>query len=101
MKKEVKIILYCTLGIILILVLCLVIWWRKHNAWEPDVNPNIEPGIVWQEIGVETGESNTQEEETLPWNSEQEILNDLESLFKNTNGYENVEWDFWFINTEN
>lgn len=93
MKKEVKIILYCVLGVILILVLCLMLWWRKHNAWEPDVLP--------EELYEETEVDNTKTQQIQPsQNSEQDILNDLESLFHNNNGYENVEWEYGFINTE-
>lgn len=98
MKKQVKIILYCVLGIILILVLCLMIWGRKHNAWEPDITPSIEPEIVWQEISEEDMEEDVQQ---TPQHSEQDILNDLESLFHNNNGYEDVEWEFWFIGSDN
>jgi hypothetical protein len=28
-------------------------------------------------------------------------LDDLESLFHSNDGYENVEWEYGFINTEN
>lgn len=98
MKKELKIALYCILGVILILVLCLMIWWRKHNAWEPDIAPSVEPWIVWQEIS----DDNIEEEVEQPsQHSEQDILNDLESLFRNDNGYEDVEWEFWFIGSDN
>lgn len=97
MKKEVKIILYCALGVILILVLCLMLWWRKNNAWEPDITPNVEPGIVWQEISDNNAEKTN---EQPIQHSEQDILNDLESLFHNDNWYEDVEWEFWFINSD-
>lgn len=94
MKKEVKIILYCIIGVILILVLCLMLWWRKHNAWEPDVLP--------EELYEETEVENTKTQQIQSsQSSEQDILNDLESLFHNNNGYENVEWEYGFINTEN
>ena len=93
MKKEVHIILYCLLGILLILVLCLMLWWRKNNAWEPDTFP--------EELYEETEVENTNAQQIQPSkNSEQDILNDLESLFHNNNGYENVEWEYGFINTE-
>jgi hypothetical protein len=92
MKKEVKIILYCVLGIVLILVLCLMIWWRKHNAWEPDVLP--------EELYNETEVENTKTENQPSQNSEQDILDDLESLFHSNDGYENVEWEYGFINAE-
>ena len=98
MKKEVKIILYCVLGVILIVVLCLMIWWRKHDAWEPDVIPTVTPELIWQEIN---GNNDTSDEVINNSNSEQDILNDLEALFNNNNWYENVEWDFWFISSDN
>lgn len=93
MKKEVKIILYWALGIILILVLCLMLWWRKHKAWEPDILPQ----DLYEEIEVEDTNAETQ----LPKNSEQDILDDLESLFHSNDWYENIGWEYGFINTEN
>ena len=93
MKKEVKIILYCLLGVILILVLCLMIWWRKHSAWEPDILPE----DLYDDAEVEDTTTNIQPSQ----NSEQDILDDLESLFHSNDGYENVEWEYGFINTEN
>ena len=91
MKKEVKIILYCLLGIILILVCCLMIWWHKHSAWEPDLLPE---NLYEETEVVET--TNVQPTQ----NPEQDILNDLESLFHSNDGYENVEWEYGFINSE-
>ena len=93
MKKEVKIILYCVLGAILILVLCLMIWWHKHNAWEPDILPE----DLYEDTEIEATTTNTQ----LTENSEQDILNDLESLFHGNDWYENVQWEYGFINTDN
>jgi len=93
MKKEVKIILYCVLGAILILVLYLMIWWRKHNAWEPDILPE----DLYEDTEIEVTPTNTQ----LTENSEQDILNDLESLFHGNDWYENVQWEYGFINTDN
>lgn len=93
MKKEVKIVLYCVLGAILILVLCLMIWWRKHNAWEPDILPE----DLYEDTEIEATTTNTQ----LTENSEQDILNDLESLFHGNDWYENVQWEYGFINTDN
>ena len=92
MKKEVKIILYCVLGVILILVLCLMIWWRKHNAWEPDVLPE----ELYDDAEIEDTTTKIQPSQ----NSEQDILDDLESLFHSNDGYENVGWEYGFINSE-
>ena len=93
MKKEVKLILYCVLGVILILVLCLMIWWRKHKAGEPDVLPE----ELYDDAEIEDTTTKIQPSR----NSEQDILDDLESLFHSNDGYENVEWEYGFINTEN
>ena len=93
MKKEVKIILYCVLGVILIIVLCLMVWWHKYSAWEPDVTP--------EDLYEDTKIEDTNTEVQPPKTNEQDILNDLESLFHNNNGYENVEWEYGFINSEN
>jgi hypothetical protein len=32
---------------------------------------------------------------------EEDVMKDLEWFFWNNNGYENVEWEFWFTNPEN
>ena len=99
MKKETKIILYCVLGIILITVIWLMLWWPKQDAWEPDVIPNITPESVWQEIW-NTEDQNNDIQPQNSNDSEKEILNDLENLFRSNNGYENVEWEFWFTSSE-
>lgn len=92
MKKEVKIILYCLLAVVIILVFCLMIWWHKQNAWEPDISPE----DTYEEVEAE--ENITKPQPTQ--NSEQDILNDLESLFHSNDGYENVGWEYGFINVE-
>ena len=86
MKKKMEIILFCLLAACLIAILCLTIWWSKNNAWEPDDLQNAST--------EEIKENNKQD-------SEQDILNDLESLFHNDNGYENIWWEFGFISSEN
>lgn len=99
MNKKLKISLYCILGIILVLVLCLMIWWSKHNAWEPDISQEDTWEVIVQATwDISNDNENTQDKVQNP---EQDILNDLESFFNNSNGYENVQWDFWFINAEN
>lgn len=93
MKKEVKIILYCVLAVILIVVCCLVWWKSKQQAWEP------ENFTTEQEI---TEVANTHTDTTQPsQNFEQDVMNDLESFFNDNNGYENIQWEFWFISSEN
>ena len=99
MNKKAKIIFYCILGIVLIFVLCLMIWWSKHSAWEPDTSPENN-----QETSLRTTWNVTSDYQSIQddiQSSEQYILDDLESFFNNSNGYENVQGDFWFIETEN
>lgn len=92
MKKEVKIILYCVLAIVLIIVVFVLLWLTKDNAGEPDIN--IETELV--------EDTTIQNQELQPTQDfEQDVMNDLESLFNNSNGYENIEWEFWFIDSEN
>lgn len=93
MKKEVKIILYCLLAVVIILVFCLMIWWHKHNAWEPDILPE----DLYEDTEIEDTYTNIQSTQ----NPEQDILNDLESLFHGNDWYENVQWEYGFINTDN
>jgi len=94
MKKELKIILYCVLAIILIVVCCLVLWQSKNEAWEPDEATALE----------EVAESDNREAPNIQQPTqdfEQDVMNDLESFFNDNNGYENIQWEFWFINSDN
>ena len=34
------------------------------------------------------------------WDFEEDVMKDLEWFFGNNNGYENVEWEYWFTSTE-
>jgi flagellar basal body-associated protein FliL len=90
MKKEVKIILYCVLAVILIAVLCIIVWLQsKNEAWEPDddiIETNLEEVAEVDIVQPETSD-----------NFEQDVMNDLESFFNNNNGYENIQWEFWFV----
>lgn len=97
MKKEVKIILYCVVAIAAITVIFLMLWFPKNRIWEPDILPEIP---TWDEI-FEINAQNSDSQPTKELDHEQEILNDLESLFRSNNGYENIEWDFGFIAPEN
>ena len=94
MKKEVKIILYCALAVILIVVFCLILWQSKNEAWEPDEATASEELTVTDNTEAPNVQQPTQD-------FEQDVMNDLESFFNDNNGYENIQWDFWFINSEN
>ena len=95
MKKEVKIILYCVVAIAAITVIFLMLWFPKNRIWEPDVLPDMPWDVdFWFDNSVQQPQP---EPET---NHEQAILNDLENLFHSNDGYENVEWEYGFINAD-
>ena len=54
---------------------------------EENINENVEPES--EEIVPET---NTFEED---------VMKDLEWFFNDNNGYEDVQWEYWFTNPEN
>ena len=70
-----------------------------------DTNPIIEtPDSEDTEVSME-------EEVSDSWNNtftyentdsfEEDVMKDLEWFFGNNNGYEDVEWEYWFTNTAN
>ena len=94
MKKRIKIVLYCILWIILIITISLMSWWRKFNAWEPDAT--LEE-LIWEDWSeIENNSPKIQPSQSF----EEDVMNDLEDLFNNSNGYENIEWEFWFTNID-
>jgi len=93
MNKKIKIVLYCILGIILIIAIFLMLWKSTNDAGEPDTTPET---IIWEDL-VEI--QNDYPEDTQRTQSfEEDVMNDLENLFNNSNGYENIGWEFWFTN---
>ena len=94
MKKGIKMALYCILAIILIIVIYLMLGISKDNAGEPDTTPEI---FTWTEE-IEIQNKFPQDQPTQ--NFEQDVMDDLESLFNNTNGYENIQWEFWFTSID-
>jgi len=93
MKKRVKFTLYCIIAIAIILVVRLMLWNIKTNINSVD-NPNTE-NMTWKNI--EENENTFNLEETT---FEEDVMKDLEWFFNNNNWYEDVEWEYWFINTE-
>ena len=94
MKKRIKIVLYCILWIILIITISLMLWWRKFNAWEPDTTLEELNWGDWSE--TENNSPKIQPSQSF----EEDVMNDLEDLFNNSNGYENIEWEFWFTSID-
>ena len=69
-------------------------FWNNKPAPEAPIDiqaPTIE----------ENTDENTNELEIETNTFEEDVMKDLEWFFGNTNGYENVEWEYWFTNPEN
>lgn len=78
-------------GIILLLAIIVVyflmFWWKKM------INNNV---IIEPQTWLPSDSTN---EEIKNDNSfKKDVMTDLESFFNGWNGYEDIEWDFWFIN---
>ena len=84
-----------TLYVILILAIITVIWLMFWNT-----NPNVEiqtdtETLTWESIDDVL---NIPEIETDTF--EEDVMKDLEWFFEGNNGYEDVQWEFWFTNPE-
>lgn len=96
MQKRIKITLY----IILILIIVAVIWlmsWKKNTRTQTPTNTNIEIS-TWEDI-IDNNEWNTINLENTD-TFEEDVMNDLEWFFNDNNWYEDVEWEYWFINAD-
>ena len=94
MKKWLKIILYCLFAIAIILVVRLMLWNIKTNT-ESVNNTNTE-NTTWENIDENQNTLNNTEDSTF----EEDVMKDLEWFFNNNNWYEDVEWEYWFINAD-
>ena len=94
MKKRLKIILYCLFAIAIILVVRLMLWNIKTNT-ETVNNTNTE-NTTWENIDETQNTLNNTENSTF----EEDVMKDLEWFFNNNNWYEDVEWEYWFINAD-
>ena len=94
MKKELKIALYCILVVVVIAVIYLMFWLPNQDIENPEI-----PGEI-----VMTWEDETlipENEDTKTATFEEDVMKDLEWFFGDSNGYEDVQWEFWFTNPEN
>lgn len=87
MDKNIKIIAWAALAILIIIV-CILMFWGTRTPDIIDFSNNEEENITTWEM----------ENEPVEVNLEDDVMNDLESFFNHGNGYEDIEWDFWFIN---
>ncbi len=72
-----------------------MLWSLKPNIKSPeDTQTQVEEK-------VEQNTENTQETLSQTENFEEDVMKDLEWFFGNNNGYEDVQWEYWFNNPEN
>ena len=100
MKKEIRIALYCLLVIAIIVVALLMLWSPKQINLETGLET---PYLAWENPeetseSLEVQENNTPEPQTPTF--EEDVMKDLEWFFWNNNGYEDVQWEYWFTNPE-
>lgn len=89
MQKRIKVTLYIILILAIIAVVWLMFWNSKPIIGTPENT----------EIFVEKNDNeNINNSETK--NFEEDVMKDLELFFNDSNGYENIEWDYWFTNAE-
>lgn len=101
MNKYLRIGLYVLLIIAITIVALLMLG---------STNPVVDLGSGLSPEFITAQEEEEEEQEPLPVEEpvleesaptfEEDVMKDLESFFGNSNGYENVWWDFWFTNEE-
>ena len=70
-------------------------WLTNTNTETPSwTNTEI---LTWEEITNNPNTTNYENPDTF----EKDVIKDLEWFFGNNNGYEDIQWEFWFTNPEN
>ena len=95
MPKRVKIILYVILILAIIAVVWLMFW--QTNLKETPIDTNTE-ALTWEEV-IESWDAVELELQNSTF--EDDVMKDLEWFFNDNNGYEDVQWEYWFTNPEN
>ena len=93
MQKRIKITLYIILILTIFAVLRLMFWNTNPNV-EVVPSSDTETSTWWE---VEDSWFNYEKTDTF----EEDVMKDLEWFFWNNNGYEDVQWEYWFTNPEN
>jgi len=96
MSKWWKITLYVILILAIIAVAWLMFWNTNPNVETPDYE-NTDTPI--KEETVDTWNNTINYENTNTF--EDDVMKDLEWFFWNNNGYEDIQWEFWFTSPEN
>ena len=97
MKKYLKIGFYVLLIIAITIVALLMLGTQKPVNLETGLSPEYLPSETKEEVEPQVEEPIIKESTPT---FEEDVMKDLESFFGNSNGYENVWWDFWFTNEE-
>ena len=95
MPKRVKITLYIILILAIIAVVWLMFW--QTNLKDTPTDTNTE-ALTWEEV-MENW--NTIELKLENSTFEEDVMKDLEWFFNDNNGYEEVQWEYWFTSPEN
>ena len=96
MNKWWKITLYVVLVLTIIAVVRLMFWNTNPNVEiqnDTDIDTN---ALTWENAEDITGNINA---ETPSF--EEDVMKDLEWFFGTNNGYEDIQWEYWFTSPEN
>ena len=96
MNKWWKITLYVVLVLAIIAVVRLMFWNTNPNVEiqnDTDIDTN---ALTWENAEDITGNINAK----TP-SFEEDVMKDLEWFFGTNNGYEDVQWEYWFTSPEN
>ena len=96
MPKRVKITLYAILLLAIIAVVWLMFW--QTNLKQALTDTNNTEILTWEDVieNIDTVDLELQNS-----TFEEDVMKDLEWFFNNNNGYEDIEWEYWFNNPEN
>ena len=97
MPKRIKITLYIILVLATIAVVRLM-FWQTNIKTETPVNSDTEEILTEQEIPENNWDTIDLEPQENTF--ENDVMNDLEWFFNDNNGYEDIEWEFWFTSLE-
>ena len=97
MPKRVKITLY-TILILAIIAVVRLMFWQTNLKTETPANLDTEETLTEQESLENNWDTIDLEAQNNTF--EDDVMKDLEWFFNDNNGYEDVEWEYWFTNTE-
>jgi len=77
-------------------------FWKTNRSTDTQTlnDTNIEEISTWEETENSNNNWDTVELEIQENTFENDVMNDLEWFFNDNNGYEDIEWEFWFTSIE-